>query len=200
MKTKILPVITIFIFFISSANAQIKGLYMLGGNGFYSNSSSKTPSYGASIQLGKVVKDNFVIGVTGGYFRYAYPVDSTNSRQVNFGVFIRKYKSISGKFSFFFQPDATYSTYKTIANGLTSRFQNVTIGVTPGISYAISKCFQMELIMPDPVFISYMSQTYFDNSGQMLKIKNHVFSASVNLNQSLLTNFGLGFKFFIGKR
>ena len=76
------------------------------------------------------------------------------------------------------------------------------ISLVPGLSYAVWKKLQMELSMPNLVYLSYArvkDERTFTNSQQITTSKANNFSANVNLNASLLNDFAIGFKFLLGK-
>ncbi len=228
MRTKILLTIATFIFFVFNSNAQIeKGTVLLGGSinyysikntlpDFYRNYQYKTEGDGANIQIGKAVNRNSIAGIVLSYSHFNNS-NSGNSPDSNFnkgttfgaGVFYRKYKKLLKDFYFFAdvngqyqhgearQAASTNSYYytKTISDGGTITF-------TPGISYAICKNFQMELLMNGLVSTSFSHSKYHftygspsvDSDG-----KTNSLSINANLNSNLLYGLGIGFKYFIGK-
>lgn len=215
MKTKILLSITLFFFVITAAHAQInEGRYLLGGSVSFNSSKnpqisgSKSQSLYTNIQLGKVIKDNTVAGVLLSY-GYSNNGSSLKSNQYGAGVFYRKYKSIAKDFYLFGEADALYNYSKNTQgnfqagnNGTRYINNGGTLSFTPGISYSVCKRMQMELLMQNLVSLSYgvsKTETTSTGSSAISTSKSNSFSANANLNSNLLSNFGIGFKFFLGK-
>ncbi len=223
MRTKILLLLAVFCCVVFTSNAQINtGRYLLGGSFNVYNSknyqpspNSKFKSLNANIQFGKVVKENTVAGLilSYGYSNYYYTntPDYTKINQYSAGVFYRKYKGLAKDFYFFGEVDAAYShtenkqayfqngtltqSSKSISNGGSASF-------VPGISYAVGKRMQIELLMPDIIRLSYShtkTDYYTATPPSPPDQKGNVFSFNTNLNANLLSNFGIGFKFFLGK-
>lgn len=213
MKTKILLSFVIIFFTKSTLNAQInEGKYILGGSASVNSESGQTlNSESTTIQIGKVVKSNTIIGIFG---TVSLSKDSSEhaldkSNQFNVGVFYRKYKSLGNNFYFFGEIDVSFqhNKYETdyIDNATPTSSQHQSIGTKyngvgldfiPGISYSICKRMQIELMMPNIASIFYgNNKTYGISPPQ----KTNNFSVNANLNSNLLSNFGIGFKFLLGK-
>jgi hypothetical protein len=215
MKTKFLLPMAIIFFTATAANAQInEGRYLLGGSVGYNHSKnqpSTTPeskTFYSNIQLGKVIKDNTVAGIIASYSSTQY--DQANKfSQFSTGVFYRKYKSLAKDFYFFGEGDLVYSHSKSTQGILQpgsfftkSTSNSGAISFVPGISYSVCKRMQIELSMPNIASISYVStktETQDPSSNSISTQKGNNFSANANLNSDLLSNFGIGFKFFLGK-
>ena len=213
MKSKFLLSFAILLCAAITTNAQInEGRYLLGGSASFnsteqSTSLSKTESLFSNIQFGKVIKDNTVAGVV---LSYNYSNSSSGkSNQYSVGVFYRKYKPLTKNFYFFGEADAVY-VHSISTNGLllignnASKFSGNggTVSFTPGISYSVCKKMQVELLMPNLLSLSYYSLKMENTSSSSSSIstsKANNFSANANLNSSLLNNFGIGFKFLLGK-
>jgi hypothetical protein len=211
MKTKILLSFAILLFISIAANAQIsEGKYLLGGSFSYDNSElSSNNTITSNIQFGKVIKENTVVGVVGSV--YGAKTHSGNSvfKVYNYsaGVFYRKYKPLGKNFYFLQEVDAVYQHsrgYNYFYNGnetLSSKSNGGMISYIPGISYSVTKRMQIELTMPNLANISFANHKTIDKllpAGASPQ-KANVFSANINLNSSLLSNFGIGFKFLLGK-
>lgn len=214
MKIKILLPIVIILFPTTAANAQInEGRYLLGGSLGFSSSTShqstdmKNEGLRTNIQFGKVIKDNTVAGIIGSYGYNNGPQYKSN--QFSAGVFYRKYKSIAKDLYLFGEGDALYNYSKytqgnfQIGSSATRNISNGgSLSFIPGISYSICKKMQMELVMQNLFSLSYgVTKNEATNSGNstISSAKTDNFSASINLNSGLLSNFGIGFKFFLGK-
>jgi hypothetical protein len=215
MRTRILLLLAILFCVVLASNAQIDtGLYLIGGS--FNMASAKntqltngstTNSLNANIQFGKAIKENTIVGLIASYgsSRNYYPsnvVDISKDFQYTLGVFCRKYKKLPGKFYFFGDVNAVYvysrnwthfnqTEWKTISNGALVAF-------VPGISYAACKNLYLELLMPNIISFSY-SDIRVITSTPPSASKGHVLSFNSNLNSNLLSNFGIGFKFLLGK-
>ncbi|MEO8861424.1 MAG: hypothetical protein ABI358_08375 [Ginsengibacter sp.] len=228
MRTKILLTIAAFIFFVVTANAQIeKGTILLGGSinyysykssqpYFYNNYDYKSEGDGANIQIGRAIKTNSFAGIilsyshTNNYTTAVSPDSNFNkSTTLGAGVFYRKYKKLLKDFYFFAEVSGQYQHGEMEQAGSTNVYYNTkassnggTITFTPGISYAVCKNLQMELLMNGLVSTSYTHIRYNYISGTPTVTsdgKSNSFSINANLNSSILYGFGIGFKYFIGK-
>jgi hypothetical protein len=95
----------------------------------------------------------------------------------------------------------TYTYFSNVDQNLRTTSNGVAFGFIPGIFYSVFKRMQMELTMPNIANISYTSvKTVAGNLPPSVpEQKTNNFSANVNLNSNLLNNFGIGFKFLLGK-
>ncbi len=217
---KILCTIIISLFILATANAQInQGSVFLGGSGYYNSNTVKEGSRlgnnikdegtGINIQVGKIVKNNSVAGIIVSYYYFNdhYPIPDSNfnkSNQYSAGIFYRKYKKLFRNFYFFGEADAVYM-HSTTHNTVESYYDDTrttsdggTVSFVPGLSYAISKRFYIDLTMQNLVSLSYTHSTEKNMLGTPPATDNeetNSFSANINLNSNFLNNFGLGFKF-----
>jgi hypothetical protein len=224
MKSKILLTIVILFCIAFTSNAQInKGNILLGGSFNFGSTKNIQPYYNndykyksifANIQIGKVVKENTIAGLI---FSYSYsgqhPTNFPDSNfnknnQYSAGVFYRRYKKLLNNFYFFGEVDGMYiysqnsqgylqdgsDKVKVISNGGSVSF-------VPGISYGICKSLQVELSMPNIISLSYLSSkiNYTTPPTVNVNTKGNNFSFNANLNSNFLSNFGIGFKFLLGK-
>ncbi|MEO7121345.1 MAG: hypothetical protein ABIY62_09620 [Ginsengibacter sp.] len=215
MKTKIL--LSVALFFITLAtHAQInKGEVLLGGSIRYSDSkniqvaNSKYESLYTNVQIGKVLKENSVAGIILSYDYSKGYSPYTRINEYGAGVFYRKYKSLLKNIYLFGEGDAEYFYSKNISGYFVSgqdgqRYitQSISINFTPGIAYSVCKKIQMELLMQNLLTISYAhtNSDYTSSTAPSLPtIKGNNFQVNANLNSNLLYNFGIGFKFLLGK-
>jgi hypothetical protein len=216
MKTKILLSFAVLFFITLATNAQInKGEVLLGGSIQYNDSknvqvaNSKYESLYTNVQIGKALKDNSVAGIILSYdYSKAYsPYARIN--EYGAGVFYRKYKSILKNIYFFGEGDAEYFYSKNISEYFVSgqdgqRYitQSASINFIPGIAYSVCKKIQMELLMQNLLTISYAhtNSDYTSSTAPSIStIKGNTFQVDANLNSNLLSNFGIGFKFLLGK-
>ena len=212
MRTKILLTVVIFIAAIYSSNAQINiDRYLIGGSiNYYNTTNPTTVGFYSNLQIGKVIKDNSVIGLTGSYSsnNYNYTVASPNkTRSYTSGIFYRKYTSLAKKFYFFGELDASYSYSRNIQqnyNGgqyYNSKSSGVAVSFIPGISYNVWKRLQMELSIPSLASLSYSHISTIDSSlpSSVSPQKRDSYAVGINLNSNIISNFAIGFKFLLGK-
>lgn len=211
MKTKILLPFAIFLFISVAANAQIsEGRYLLGGSFSYINSElSNSNSITSNIQFGKVIKENTVAGVIGSVYATKAHNGNSDLTVYNYsaGIFYRKYKPLGKRFYFFDEIDAVYqhsrgyNYFNSGSQTLLAKSNGVMLSYTPGISYSVKKRMQIELTMPNLASVSFTKYKTVDSQlpQGVSPQKADVFSANINLNSNFLNNFGIGFKFFLGK-
>lgn len=213
-KLTLLPALLLINFM--AANAQFTtGKYLIGGYLSFQTENGKNLDYkneGAIVNLnfGKVIKENTVVGINLSYGQTSYDYvgsEVQKFKQYGAGVFYRKYKSLSKDFHLFGEAglDYSYSENKTTGG---SNIQNnsinnsATIKLMPGLSYSLNNKVQIELLMPNIVGIGYSHSTFKNTypGGPAMPDKNKsAFVFSTNLNYNLLSNFGIGFKFLLGK-
>lgn len=127
MKTKILLTATILFCIAWTSNAQLnKGQYLLGGSLNYSNAkNTSTPNndytdnnFGINVQIGRLIKNNTVLGVIASYSSSnshvtGYPDSNYNKgNSISAGVFYRKYKRLIKDLYFFREVDGVYAHSK----------------------------------------------------------------------------------------
>jgi hypothetical protein len=224
MRTKILLTTAILFCFAWTSNAQLnEGNYLLGGSLSYSNAkNTSTPNddytgnyFGANVQIGRLVKNNTVLGVIISYSNSnshltGYPDSNYNKgNAISAGVFYRKYKRLIKDLYFFGELDGVYSHSKSDQNNSNYYYyitktssDGGTVSFVPGISYAVCNKLYIELLMPNILAASYVHSTTAYTSGVppiLTSGKGNNFSLNANLNFNLLSNFGIGFKFLLGK-
>ena len=225
MRTKILLLLVVSFCIVITTNAQINnGRYLLGGSFNYYEAKNVQPNnyysnnYGSlytNIQFGKVVKNNTVVGLilsSGNSNTHItnFPDSNYNKiTQYSAGVFYRKYKSLFKTLYLFGEVDAAY-VHSDNSQGLlqdkSDRLKSISDGgsvsFVPGISYALCRRLQVELSMPNILSLSY-SHFKTDNGNLTPTLnsdtKGNSFSFNASLNSILFSNFGIGFKFLLGK-
>jgi hypothetical protein len=197
-----------------TSQAQIKkGAIFLGGDisGGYSNTKSADTTYrkndgiNIGITYGKAIRENLVFGVAfSANINTQKYMFNNGARQktsgYSGGIFLRKYKQLgSSGFYIFANSNLGASFSKYINETLTypSSTKTTTISVTayPGISYSVSRRFQLETGFNNFASISYYHEksvnTYQD--GMLLnEFKTNGFNAGVSLNN--LSSLYLGFR------
>jgi hypothetical protein len=73
------------------------------------------------------------------------------------------------------------------------------ISFTPGLSYLVCKKLYIELSMPGLLYASYAHSTTNISGGNTAQAKHDSLSIGPNLSSYSLTDFGIGFKFILGK-
>lgn len=212
MKTKFLLFFAVLFFAAISSNAQItKGKYLLGGSAsYYSSSTDNNNSTYLNLQFGKVIKLNTVIGITGSLSASKNNTGNNNYKvyQYSAGIFYRKYKPLVEKLYYFgeadvvFQHGKNYGAYfSNVGQNLFIKSNGAQLNFIPGLSYAVAKKMQLEITMPNLVSVTYARIKTIDSKlpQGVSPQKGNTFSANVNLNSSLINNFGIGFKLLLGK-
>lgn len=156
-----------------------------------------------------MIKEKTVAGVVGSVF--ASKAHSGNSvltvYNYSAGIFYRKYMPLGKNFYFFDEADAVYQHARGLNyfydgnQTLLSKSNGVMLSYIPGISYSVKKRMQIELTMPNLANVSFTNYKTIDSQLPQgaLPRKADVFSANIDLNSSFLNNFGIGFRFFLGK-
>jgi hypothetical protein len=211
---RILLTLLIVFFFSHAANAQFnRGDILLGGeisynqnkttSNYQSNSNSQIANF--QISIGKAINNNAVFGLNLGYSPYSTsnyytgisgPVDY-KSHTYLIGIFYRKYYPIGKQFYFFGEAGGSYnggpiSGKDTLGNKLLSGSSSGGIlGVTPGISFKISKLLMLELGLPNFFYANYSSSK---STIQSQTSKSSQFSIGTSLSSSPLEGLAIGFK------
>lgn len=197
--------------------AQVnKGAILLGGSiggsdykTKYPNSEIKQSFINVSPAFGIAIKDNLVLGLNTG-FSWGKSDDNSpgsidsKSDLYSAYIFLRKYKAIGKNgFSIFVQGNAGSSYAKLENNGFASSSiaKRTLIGVSanPGISYAISKKFQLETGFNNVVGINWSTEKVTNNNGGIIsESKTNGFDVSTNIS-SFTSSFYVGFRVLLNK-
>jgi hypothetical protein len=153
---------------ISFVQAQIKkDQWLLGGQISFGGSTTESAgdevkNNGQYYQLsaGKALRDNRVLGGNLSYAgsRQAYfngvEQEKLSLHDYGIGVFYRMYKTLGKDFFFFGQGNADFNRFNsktespTSINNKTTNGWGVRIALTPGIAYAVTPKFHLELTLP----------------------------------------------------
>jgi len=101
-----------------------------------------------------------------------------------------------------FQHSRGFGNYfDNVGQSLYANSNGVMLSYIPGISYSATRSMQIELTMPNLVNVSFTNIKTVNNRlpQGVSPQKANTFYANVNLNSNLLNNFGIGFKFLLGK-
>jgi hypothetical protein len=158
--------------------AQIsKGAIWLGGSIGYSTSKGnyqtvpdlKTNNLNINPAIGKVVKDNLVVGINFIYNRSntensGYTVEN-KGRNYGGGIFVRRYIPVASRLYLFGDASASFQTTneKSVTNDYnspaiiktTTKGSISSLGVSPGVSFAINRKIHIESSLNNLFIISY---------------------------------------------
>ncbi len=188
----------------SSISAQInKGAVLIGGNlGFYTQKNepynSKSNSFNISPSVGKVIKDNLVVGIDFSFYgNSTHSLDNLYWTKINSyggGIFARKYMVLGKKIYLFGQGNisGSYFTENALSNnqGSDGSGYSVNLGIYPGMSYAVTNKILLEAGLFNLFGIGYSSRkTNYDNNPVVAKSRS--FGASTSLNAGYPLNIGM---------
>jgi len=194
---------------ISALHSQInKGSVLLGGNiGFSTNKTKDTAMENNSLSVtpvaGIAVKQNLIVGISLGYGHSKNNLNGSGSqteyKSYGAGVFARKYVPLGKGFYFFGESGLNYQDYSDIYTNTSQKSevkgQNISFNLYPGVSYAISKKFQLEFGLPQLVTLGYSKTREVVNDATTQETSGVNFNASA----SSFSNFFLGFRIFLPK-
>lgn len=216
--TKIYLVFTL-VFISNLTIAQIKkGSTLLGGqlNYFHEKNKiddylEKTESGAIGLSVGRAYKENAIVGFSISFF----PVKMSNTinfsdtinstfKQLGVGVYFREYKKIAKDFYFFGQAEGSFLTANqtqefTIAAGnIKSTRNQISITVTPGISYRIFRKLYTEISIPNIMGIQYAVTRSNSQVPQLKSYRSNQFGVYSNLNSNTALGFlGVGFRLIL---
>jgi hypothetical protein len=213
MRKILLPVIGILFAFTS--NAQIsKGSIFLGGGFTVSSQENEntgnlpnswsTHNFIIDPSIGWALKKNLILGAGPSYGSFTAEDNSNASQKRHawgINVFIRKYMELGKNFYLFgegnlngFKADGEDKSNQVLVNKVSG--YGITLGFSPGVSYAVNKRFQVEAGIGNLFYIGYnSSKTEYFNSPNKTKSKS--FGAGANI--SGFSPFSLGFRFLVAK-
>jgi outer membrane autotransporter protein len=191
-----------------------KGSVLLGGSiGFYKSTTSAesfTSNSNTTILYpvaGIAIKDNWVTGLQAGFARSSSKnSNGSHDQQNNFssaGIFSRNYLLLGKGVYLFNHGDLSYLQSRYQQNNNPDQIRNhnvkgITLALTPGISYAVSKRFHLETSLNQLVSLSY-SKTETEHISllgrNLEKQKNLAFQS----NLSSTIPLSIGFRFLLAK-
>lgn len=212
---KNLLIFTFIFIFITSAQfsmAQIdKGSGLLGGSVNFSSQMSKNGSaaeektnnyFYISPSYGKAVRQNIVLGADLSFGNEKLETPDYRRNIYGAGIFVRKYHNFgTSGFYFFMQgrlgTQFSNTTYDPANNPeAKEKMRSVSLGIQPGISYALTPRVQVETGLNDLFHIGY-SHTERKAGGTVVQ-KNRSFNAGVNFVGNL--QWSIGFRFLLAAR
>src|SRR6476469_734436 len=168
---KALLLTTILFLFIAATHALItKGSILLGGDVGFGNKKTdksdlnKQNDFFIRPTIGLAVKDNLVAGILGNYTHTKTTNNASYLTSDNTiaggGLFLRRYFSVAKNFYLYGEGDLSYNYNKFIESTgidsrLDSRINAVTLSLAPGLAYAVSKKFHLELAFNNLVRAGY---------------------------------------------
>jgi hypothetical protein len=213
MKRIALLTIASFCLF-SIANSQItKGSLFLGGSlgissGEYKSTAdtSKSSFWYFNPVIGIAIKENSIAGIFLGYGRGTGNDTEIEQNNYNAGLFFRKYKPLGKGFYLFGEGNLSYyhNLYEQDdpVNGYRlQKNSGITLGIFPGLSYAVGKRFYLETALTNLLSISYSkasSETKASSSAPLLKDEQSNFGMGVGAGGNIPIN--LGFRFIFPKK
>lgn len=221
MKQKFLLSLVFVCTCIISSQAQInKGATWLGGSIGYSqnkqempqNTTNKSSALTINPVIGKVVKDNLVVGIKLVYGRDKSENSngSTLESKTNSyggGFFVRRYIPVVNRFYVFGDASASYISFKEKATQLdynsnahlktTTKGWASSISVTPGVAFAINKSFQLETALNNLFGITY-SNSKTSGANTFYPRKTDQFTAGIFTDGKI--QFNIGCRFLINNK
>lgn len=206
-----------FIVLAATSNAQIlKDKILVGGllssysnKTDYQNSSQKYNNTAIGLSLGKVIKENKVIGVNISFSPYKQTNQSSSTNEIkgnttNIGIFYRQYKALGKGFYFFGEGEVGFTgsnRKETITPGNSIRETKATgvyLGFTPGVSYQAYKKFFVDLTLPGLLNMRYLDSKFTDktNSSSNSQSKEFLFVSNLQ-SPSVFGNLGIGVRFLL---
>jgi hypothetical protein len=203
---------------VLTSRAQIeKGSVLTGSNIGYSQgklkyeksvATTKSNTFTISPSVGVAIKENLVAGVR---FAYSKQTQKTthepnntvdvNNKNYGGGIFLRRYVPLVNRLYVFGEGTAAYTnikqtstqTYYNSKNEQKTKGYSTGLSITPGISYGVSKKFQIE-----GGFNSLFSATYLKTkSTGTVSNTQKIDLFSVGIGQDDESMFYVGFKFVL---
>lgn len=215
MKKNILFLCIIFSTSLVSAQFRKGSLFLggdIGGSSLKQNSSNNTSSTQNGISIapvfGKAIRTNLFVGVEARltFLKNRFSSGPNNDQRQNSyggGLFIRKYKQVGkGGFSLFLHGRLGGDYYKTeyaytTPNADRARTYNIGMSAYPGVSYAVSKRFQIESGFNNVVSLSYTHEKRVILGAIPTTYKTSLINLSSSLNN--LASFYVGFRVLFSK-
>jgi len=199
-----------FLLITSFGIAQIqKGSILLGGGINVSTSKikdvnidSKSNYISITPAAGIAIKNNMIVGVgiIYGHSKNYFTSTPTQSESNTYGgeVFLRKYLTLGKSFYLFGQTGFYYHSNNynyTYTTGTVSKQNDWSTGINiyPGISYAVTKKFHLELSLAQLVNLEYSKSKITGATNREAS------GVNFGVNASSLSNFNIGFRVFLSK-
>ncbi|OQP48681.1 hypothetical protein A4D02_08230 [Niastella koreensis] len=203
-----------------TTRAQIsKGAVWVGGSigynqtkqdpGIYNGKPYKTTTLTINPSIGTAVKDNLVVGIELLYNQIKTENDGNSVKSktnaYGGGVFVRKYFPVITRLYIFGDANAAYAATKndrTLSTGtnpivVTAKGGITSVGITPGIAFAVSKKFMLETSLNNLFSVAYTS-TKTTGPTDYYKSKSSQFAAGVFADGK--AQFNIGVRFLLGNK
>lgn len=222
MKQRFLLSLLFVCAFIITTQAQIKkgGIWLGGSIGYNEQkteyegtSGTKNRTIGISPAIGKVVKENLVVGINLNYYNTktenngGSTIVEQKGKTYGGGLFVRQYVPVIKQLYVFGQGNVGFSSLKLNETqrdyyGTPTKYKtkgwNSSLTITPGVSVAITKNLQLESGFNNLFHISYAKNKRSLDAPSAAKTTSSSFSAGLSLeNQSA---FYLGFRWLINSK
>lgn len=201
--------------FATISQAQIKkGSVLLGGSLGYSKQHSENGTNENEFKavnftptVGIAFKDNWIAGVSGGLSWSTSKSNSLTPRSevdgYSAGVFVRRYAPLGKNFYLYGNAGFNYSKLnrEEVLNTDQSRdivSKGVSLAITPGLAYAISKRFHLEAYLNNLLSLNYQT-TKTENLFLGGKTTTEDKSFDFGTNFSTSAPLSIGFRFILGK-
>ncbi|AEW01984.1 Autotransporter beta- domain protein [Niastella koreensis GR20-10] len=220
MKQRIVLSLVFVCAFMVTTRAQIsKGAVWVGGSigynqtkqdpGIYNGKPYKTTTLTINPSIGTAVKDNLVVGIELLYNQIKTENDGNSVKSktnaYGGGVFVRKYFPVITRLYIFGDANAAYAATKndrTLSTGtnpivVTAKGGITSVGITPGIAFAVSKKFMLETSLNNLFSVAYTS-TKTTGPTDYYKSKSSQFAAGVFADGK--AQFNIGVRFLLGNK
>ncbi|HWJ91801.1 MAG TPA: hypothetical protein VNR87_11855 [Flavisolibacter sp.] len=170
---RVLPIFLLF--FSAISNAQItKGSFLFGGALSVGHSVSRNPgpdnngknsNFLINPSIGKAIANNTILGVgfKVGHSRSGNSAAKSTSNDWDVNAYLRNYLPIGSGFNLFAQTDAFYRETRMHDSGPTyfniHHTKAMGLNFQPGLDYAVSRRFHLELAWNDLFTVSFSNQT-----------------------------------------
>ena len=162
------------------------------------------------VSVGKAIKDNQVIGFNFNtvnfkqtYFFNANQSTVAKNNLNEAGIFYRKYKKLGKDIYLFGQANAsvnfgktTYS-YANLMDNSTVKQSGILLSFSPGLAYALSKKFHIELSIQNLIAIQYNSLKQQFSNPLYQTYRSNSYGINTSLSSGSLGNVGLGFRLIL---
>jgi hypothetical protein len=196
----------VLIFVIShSTTAQIvKGWKQLGGVIGVQSSTSKNEATGAETSttyvqvnpsIGKFYANNRVAGVDLIYFG-GFNKDVPDNHSIGGGVFLRQYKPIGKSNLYVFLHERATLLFGKFFNAVASDYipmksTSVALTVVPGMTYAVTRQLQVDLLIPDIGTLQYIHSKPKDKTADA-SLNTKQFTFRTGISENLFGNVSVG--------
>jgi hypothetical protein len=217
---KALLTTSVFVLITSIAQAQItKGRTLLGGSISYgqgNNESTGNSSYPAkqhnlfvNPSVGKVIKDNLVVGLEGSFYsgnqKYGNTANESVNKSRSYGasLFVRQYVPLLKRFYFYAQALAgggknkAEQTYNNQTYSTTEGW-GASVSLNPGLTYAITKKLYVESALNGFALLAYghsKSEATDPSTGTVSTSKSNTFNFTTSLGGG--NGFSVGFRLLL---